>query len=313
MSHEINLTPTGSLFEIAAQSNSGNGARSGNSAGNESPDAEKVSLDLAISARSWGTASECRAACLLVHGLGAHSGWFEALARRLKVRQLYAVAYDQVGFGRRSKQPFASGKQWLDDAERAYHYVKEQTGDKPVYLLGNSMGALVALKMAQRLKPEGVVLFSPGFDGHPKTFDLIYRLKAIWTALVSPETELALPYTVDMVTREPSVRKWLEADPDRRFRLPAKMLLELLKLSQDVQSRVKTAPCPVLMFTAGIEKIVNNDVNEAVFSRLSSPAKQKVVYEEAWHDLMFDPVIDQLAEKVSQWIVESSPEKLNVS
>lgn len=303
MPSEINLTPTGSLFEIAAEQNSGNGKVS------SSPPKEDIP-PLPIAARSWGTASECRAACLLVHGLGAHSGWFEALARRLKVKRLYVVAYDQVGFGRRRNQQFFSGKQWLEDVERAYSHLRKQVGDKPIYILGNSMGALIALKVAQTLKPDGIVLFSPGFDGHPQTFNLAYRLRAIWTALVSPETEVALPYTVDMVTREIGVRKWLEADADRRFNLPARMLLELLKLSREVQTRVRSAPCPVLMFTAGVEKIVNNKINQEVFERLSCPAKEKVAFAEAWHDLMFDPVVDQVAEKVCDWIVETAPEKL---
>ncbi|HEY9785284.1 MAG TPA: alpha/beta fold hydrolase [Candidatus Obscuribacterales bacterium] len=301
MPQEINLTPTGSFLEIVPEDESSNGQRA---------DGRKGYQALVLTGRTWGTATECRAACLLIHGLGAHSGWFEALGRRLKVRQLLALAYDQVGFGRRNDQQFMSGKQWLEDAVRAYDYLRDLVGDKPIYVMGNSMGALVALRIAHQVKPAGVVLFSPGFDGHPETFHWQYRLRTIWTALTSPETEVALPYAVDMVTREVGVRKWLEADPERRFKLPAKMMLELLKLSRDVQTRVKSAPCPVLMFTAGVERIVNNTVSEAVFDRLTCPAKHKHHYPEAWHDLMFDPVLDHLCDRTLEWIAETAPNKL---
>lgn len=293
MTTDINLTPTASLIQIAR----------GDGKDSSQP----------ITGRSWGTASECRAAALLIHGLGAHSGWFEALGRRLKVRRLYAVAPDHVGFGKRRKETFESFHQWLDDTATAYNFLREKVGDKPIYLMGNSMGALVALKLANRIKPNGLVLFSPGFDGHPQTFDLLFRLHSVWTAMVSPETELALPYAPDQVTRDPSVRKWIEADAERRFKLPAKMLFELLMLSQDVQNRVRNAPCPVLMLTAGNEKIVNNKVNDTVFQKITAPSKQKHVYNEAWHDLMFDPVIDDLVERVSTWITETSPQKLIVN
>ncbi|MCC6980517.1 MAG: alpha/beta fold hydrolase [Candidatus Melainabacteria bacterium] len=293
MTTDINLTPTASLIEIAR----GDGTNS----------------SAPITGRTWGTASECRAAALLIHGLGAHSGWFEALGRRLKVRRMFAVAPDHVGFGKRRKESFQSFHQWLDDTATAYNYVREKVGDKPIYLMGNSMGALVALKIANRIKPNGLVLFSPGFDGHPQTFDILFRVQSVWNALTSPETELALPYSPDQVTRDANVRKWIEADAERRFKLPAKMLFELLMLSQDVQNRVKSAPCPVLMLTAGHEKIVNNKVNDAVFDRLTAPLKQKHVYKDAWHDLMFDPVIDELADRVSTWITETTPEKLIVT
>ncbi len=290
MTTDINLTPTASTIEIAR----------GDGEGSSPP----------ITGRTWGTASECRAAALLIHGLGAHSGWFEALGRRLKVRRMFAVAPDHLGFGKRRKESFTSFHQWLDDTVTAYNYVREKVGDKPIYLMGNSMGALVALKVASRIKPNGLVLFSPGFDGHPQTFDLFFRVQSVWTAMVSPETELALPYAPDLVTRDVGVRKWIEADSERRFKLPAKMLFELLMLSQDVQNRVRSAPCPVLMLTAGNEKIVNNKINDAVFERINAPSKQKHVFKDAWHDLMFDPVIDDLVERVNTWTAETAPEKL---
>ncbi len=53
------------------------------------------------------------------------------------------------------------------------------------------------------------------------------------------------------------------------------------------------------MLTAGNEKIVNNKVNDSVYDKLTAPSKQKHVYKEAWHDLMFDPVIDDLVERVN--------------
>ena len=63
MTTDINLTPTASLIQIAKSDESGSCPP--------------------ITGRTWGTASECRAAALLIHGLGAHSAWFEALGRRL--------------------------------------------------------------------------------------------------------------------------------------------------------------------------------------------------------------------------------------
>src|ERR1700723_3361840 len=125
MDVEINLTPTASLLEIE---------RSGDISSQPAEGA-------GISARSWGTASECTAGALLVHGLGAHSGWFEAFGRRLKVNSIFVLAYDQLGFGKRGNEHFHSYEQWLDDLATAYRYQKQLIGDKPVFILANSMGA----------------------------------------------------------------------------------------------------------------------------------------------------------------------------
>ncbi len=266
-----------------------------------------------IKARTWGSSADCRAAVLLVHGLGAHSGWFEALARRLKVKRIFALAYDQVGFGKRSDQVLMMKQQWLNDLKDSYEHLRETVGDRPIFVMGNSMGAVVALKALSQISPSGLVMFSPGFDGHPDMFKLTYRVKSMATALLQPDTEIALPYTTDQITREPQVRNWLANDPDRKFVLTARTLLELLKLTQETKSSPRKIPCPAYMFTSGQETIVNNVVSQAIFDRLNAPSKRQHSFPEAWHDLMFDPVLDELVELLTTWMDEVSKERLSVS
>lgn len=288
---DINLTPTASQFELPTQL--------------VTPDG--TTLEQIISGRTWGTASECKAAALLIHGLGAHSGWFEALGRRLKVRRVYALAYDHVGFGKRRGQTFLSRKQWVDDLVTMFSYLRQTIGDKPIYVMGNSMGAVLALKAAAIVKCQGLVMFSPGFGGNAETFKIGYRMKALSTAFLKPDQEVALPYGVDQVTREQSVRQWLAQDPDRRFLLPARMLFELLQLTREAKAQAKRVPCPVLMLTAGVEKIVDNSISNTIFESIVSPSKTQFVFDDAWHDLMFDPVIDEMADYLCDWIAESAP------
>ena len=79
---EINLTPTATLIDI----DSSFMANTPKPPEDKSKDIEEPSK---IPCRTWGIASESDAGIVLVHGLGAHAGWFEALARRLKVRQIF--------------------------------------------------------------------------------------------------------------------------------------------------------------------------------------------------------------------------------
>jgi len=298
MSIDINLTPTASYVGIVRRTKPVNG-------GNDTAPP--------IPARTWGLASDCRAAALLVHGLGAHSGWYEALGRRLKVRGIFSLAYDQVGFGKRSGEELMMKQQWLDDLKEAYEYLRSTVGDKPIFIIGNSMGALVALRSMATTNPSGLVMFSPGFDGHPDTFTMSYKAKTLLTALLKPDTPVKLPYTTDQITREPMVRGWLNNDADSRLVLPARMLLELLKLTEETKNTGTKLPSPLFMFTAGQEKIVNNLVSEAIFARLVAPRKQKHHFPEAWHDLMFDPVLDELVDILAAWMLEIGREKLQVS
>lgn len=276
MINEIDLTPTCSLIELPGHS-----------------DILKI--------RSWGDESSATAIALLVHGLGAHSAWFEGMARLLAERGMLVFAYDQKGFGSRGNLPLHSYKDWVYDLSGAVKVLAEKHPDKPFFLMGNSMGALVVMAASKLVKVDGIVIFSPGFEGFPGTFTLPYKIRALFSALWAPDREVILPYGFDIVTRDLAVRKWLELDPDKKTAVPGRMLSELLKLSNSVVSSLSSVNVPVLMFTAGVEKIVNNKVNLRLYGRLRAPSKEHVHLADAWHDLMFDPLIDEVANKSVEW------------
>lgn len=284
--NEINLTPTSTNFEIPRKNGS------------------------VIPARSWGSPGDCKAVALLVHGLGAHSGWFEAFGRQLKVRRVYAVSFDHIGFGRQRGASFSGYTDWLDDLVCVFDYLRANHPDKPIYLMGNSMGALLSLVSTEHIEPDGLVLLSPGFDGCPQTFTPVYRVLTVIKAVLRPEMEVQLPYDADLVTRDVSTRTWISNDPEGRFRVPGKMLLALLQLSNAVKHKARSVKMPVLMLTAGMDRIVNNPVNMAFFENLTAPSKQTKMFNEAFHDLMFDPQIDEVADEVVHWMSGHTLEKL---
>lgn len=257
--------------------------------------------------RSWGDKNSATAVALLVHGLGAHSGWFEAAAKELAARGFLVLAYDQKGHGSRANTIFKSYTEWVNDLANLLRELKALYSKMPFFLMGNSMGGLVVMAASHFVEPDGIVILSPGFDGHPKTFSIGYKVRSVFSALMSPLKEVKLPYGFEIVTRDLAVRTWLDADPIKKKALPGFMLVELLKLSQNVLANLKSVKVPVLMITAGQEKVVNNQVNERLFKRLSAPSKKHVHMTDAWHDLMFDPQVDEVADAIKVWQSELSP------
>src|SRR5512137_1417329 len=97
--------------------------------------------------RCWQPESEPRAAVVLVHGVGEHSGRYMNVVGPL-VEDGYAVySYDQRGHGV-SPGPRVHIDRWTEYREDLTTYVSdvaEQVGDVPVVLYGHSMGSLVVL------------------------------------------------------------------------------------------------------------------------------------------------------------------------
>jgi len=63
------------------------------------------------------------------------------------------------------------------------------------------------------------------------------------------------------------------------------------------------------MFTSGVDRIVNNEVSTRVFDQLVAPNKKRSHIKEAWHDLMFDPEIDQVVDEVATFVSQNLLEK----
>jgi alpha-beta hydrolase superfamily lysophospholipase len=110
-----------------------------------------------------------KAVILALHGFNDHSGGL-ALPGHGLARRGYAVyAYDQRGFG---KDPnagiWAGGDQMIADLKTATKLLHAQYPDRPLYLLGESMGAAVI--MAAEMTPDppqsdGIILESPAIWG----------------------------------------------------------------------------------------------------------------------------------------------------
>jgi len=290
---EINLTPTATLLEIDA------------SIHKERNKGAKQAFANNIPCRTWGIASESNIGIVLVHGLGAHGGWFEALARRLKLKNVFVLSYDLSGFGKQKEKPYLSRQQWLDETAAVFAHMKTLMPNKPIFLLGNSMGALIALACCRAIKPSGLILLSPAFAGHPNLFSLSFQLLELCKCIFLPHSHAKLPYSTDLITQDAQVKAWIDKDPGRLHIVPRRMLLDLFFLTQRARWQKIKLSCPVLMLTAGKDGIVDNAVTELIFEQIDSPNKSKTLLSGAAHDLALDPAVNDVVDLITDWMISA--------
>ena len=124
-------------------------------------------LDMAdgqpLCVRDWPLA-QSRAAVLIVHGLGEHSGRYQRLAMWFNQRGYAVRSYDQRGHGQTPgrRGGLRHADDLLEDLATVYHDYADRQPHAPL-LLGHSMGGLVAARtvLDGRLTPPALVLSSP--------------------------------------------------------------------------------------------------------------------------------------------------------
>lgn len=114
--------------------------------------------------RSWLPDAAPRAVLLAVHGLNDYSRAYDELGRRLAADGIAVYAYDQRGFGGTLKWGYWHGSERLvRDLDAMTQLLRRRYPDRPVFVLGESMGGAVVLSALadQGFTADGVVLVAP--------------------------------------------------------------------------------------------------------------------------------------------------------
>jgi len=119
----------------------------------------------ALHTQEWIPVVDVRACMLIVHGYAEHGGRYAALAQRLTDEGIHVFTYDQKGHGGSGgKRGYIPSFEALvtDLAGQLVRVVKQADG-RPVFLLGHSMGGLVAANFLATRPNDlaGAVISSP--------------------------------------------------------------------------------------------------------------------------------------------------------
>src|ERR1041385_6294531 len=91
-----------------------------------------------------------RAEVLITHGFGEHSGRYEALVAHLTSQNYSVSLFDHRGHGLSDGLPghVESFSEYDQDLERLVSITRSRAGARPLFLIGHSMGGLIALRFA---------------------------------------------------------------------------------------------------------------------------------------------------------------------
>ncbi len=124
--------------------------------------------DYTLPYRLWMPPSP-RAAVLLLHGACDYAGAFEGIFPFFANQQYAVMAYDHRGFGQTSvRGKWAGSRRMASDIGEASDFLARRVPNVPVFVVGESMGAALAIHAAaqgQLFGVSGLVLVAPGALG----------------------------------------------------------------------------------------------------------------------------------------------------
>lgn len=255
--------------------------------------------------RVWEPASAPRAVVVALHGFGDHKGAFAALGSWLAARGVRVVAFDQPGFGEQPDRLLWPGTEALVvtaravlDRERALY------PDRPLILLGESMGAAVALlAVSEAGAPpvEGLVLAAPAVWGG-ESLPGLYRVALRALVAVVPWLRLSGRGLPVHPAEDVEVVRALARDPLHIGEPRADAVAGLVALMDAARAvGPKIAP-RTLVLVPGRDDIVPTRVQLSFVPTLAAKDCTVLFYPRARHLLLRDRGREEVWEDLWAWL-----------
>lgn len=243
---------------------------------------------------------------ILLHGLGDHSRSlpYRNLAEFLGGRGWAVYGYDWRGHGRSDglRMFTPSWQQLRDDLHRFVGLVREQTPNGPLFLVGLSLGGLLALNYAQH-HPEGldgVVVAAPAVDasGVPLPVKLVVPLlsRLLPKASLNPGLDLA------HIARDANAVREYTGDPLFQTSTTPRLAAEVLTAMAETRAQAPLWRLPLLILHGEADTIVLPQGSARFFEQITASDKERRSYPDAYHNLFIDSNRGQVFADIADWL-----------
>ena len=250
------------------------------------------------------------AVILALHGFNDYSNAFQDFAAYSRERNVAVHAYDQRGFGVSPDRGRWPGTDRLTaDLRSAVVRLRTIYGDRPLFVLGESMGGAVAILAAageEGLDVDGLVLSAPAVWGGPH-MNLFYRLTLRITSTIAP----AWTVTGRGLDIQPSdnidMLRALGADPLVIKATRTDAIAGLVELMDRALAAAPKLDRNLLLLIGEKDEIIPGGALDDFRSRLRDDSATAISYPEGYHMLLRDLQRARVFEDILLWVGRHSP------
>jgi len=255
--------------------------------------------------RYWAAPAKTKAVVVLVHGLGEHCQRYEHLAQRLNQAGYALSSMDLPGHGQSQGERghIDSFDQFQNAIVELTRQTKIKYPEKPIVLLGHSMGGLVATQVLLNHQDSfaaamlsGAAIQSPQ---EPPGWQVVL-IKTI--AKFLPKAKM-LALDASGISRDPSVVEKYMSDPlVSQEKLSARFLVGMTQAMELCKNQANSITLPMLVMHGSADVMTSPQGSQLLFEQLRSQDKQLKIYNDLFHEIFNEPEAENIFTEMIDWM-----------
>jgi len=255
--------------------------------------------------QSWHPENNANAIVAIIHGYAEHSSRYTHVAKYL-VNHGYAVeTFDLRSHGKSDgKNTFIRlFDEFLSDVDLFLKRVQERHQDKNIFLLGHSMGGLIASLFVVTRQPElqGLILSGAAVKISDDISPLLVKLSSIIGKILPKLPTIKLDGTA--ISRDPEIVKKYDNDPlTYRGGIPARTGAELNRATKMIQQQMEAIKLPLLIVHGTADRLADPEGSRQLYKRAESKDKTLKLYDGFYHEVMNEPEKERVLGDIVNWL-----------
>lgn len=261
---------------------------------------------LSIYAQSWLPDAEVQGIVIIVHGYAEHSQRYSHVARTLVNAGYGVYALDHRGHGHSGgmRAYFASISEPVADLEQFFYQIQAKHPQAPVFVLGHSMGSLIALWFTLRHQEElaGLILSGTAVN-NPEIVPGYQRALVNFLRRFAPRLALVPPLDSATLSTDPKTARDYDADPlNYRGSWRVGLAAELLDAADTLRARVSELTLPVLLMHGEHDEVTPISGGRLVYEKAASTDKTIHTYPGMRHEIFNELDRGKVLADLRQWL-----------
>jgi len=249
---------------------------------------------------------------ICVQGLGGHGGYYKELACLMALKGTIVVAPDLRGHGHSEgvRGDIDRFDRYVMDVDVAVTWAITMWPDTPIFVLGESMGASIAIQYIARglyqtyqIPLVGLVFVSPVFSSaiRPTFSEVVHFIRSLLIAPTRPA--VVVTGREELGCRDPTFNALLRADPLFVRLVSARFIIRLTLWLWQSKRKAAKINLPLLVLLGGRDYIARRSGTQAFLRRVAAREQRIVTFPRAYHCLLRDPDTPDVVGVLNAWLI----------